>query len=177
MVEGGLPAVSLRRIASNLGVTAPALYAHFESKDALLAAIAEEEFSVLIDRLQDAAVGLDDPIDRIKAQSRAYVDHATSSPAMVQVMTVFRPGWSPQSLAPELAMASKSFEVSSVAVQEAMDAGRFHGADPLMASLTIWAAAHGVASVLLSRPQLGDDYESALVGSVIDAVVDGLLAD
>ena len=36
------------------------------------------------------------------------------------------------------------------------------------------AAVHGVATVLLARPQLGADYESALVDSVIDAVVDGL---
>ena len=64
--------------------------------------------------------------------------------------------------------------MSSVAIDDAIAAGLLRTDDPLMVGLTIWAAVHGVATVLLARPQLGADYESALVDSVIDAVVDGL---
>lgn len=176
MSSDGPTAVSLRRLAGRLGVTAPALYSHFDSKDALLAAIAADEFALLIERVESVADGVADPIERIRLQARAYVDHALDNPALFQVMTVFRPAWSPQQAAPELPMASKSFEVASAAVTEAVDAGLLRETDPLMASLTVWAAAHGVATILLARPQLGDDYESALADSVIDSVVEGLLA-
>jgi hypothetical protein len=41
--------------------------------------------------------------------------------------------------------------------------------------LTLWAAVHGVATVLAAGPNLGEDYERALVDSVVDSVVQGLL--
>ena len=176
LAREGLAAVSLRRLASGLGVTAPALYAHVASKDELLAAVAAEEFAELITAIESSTVGLEDPIDRIVAQSHAYVDHARAHPALFQLMTVFRPGWMPQPAAPELAMASRTFEVSSVAVHDAIAAGLLRETDPLMVGLTLWAAVHGVATVLLSEPNLGEDYELALVDSVITSVVQGLRA-
>lgn len=42
--EEGESALSLRRLASNLGVSRTAPYNHFENKDALLSAVAEEGF-------------------------------------------------------------------------------------------------------------------------------------
>lgn len=170
----GLSAVTLRGIARALGVTAPALYAHFGSKDQLLAAVAEEEFARLVQELAAATAGVEDPIERITAQSRAYVAAALANPALFEVMTVFRPAWVPQPAAAELPLASKAFELSAAHVQDAIDAGRIAETDVLLASLTLWAAVHGVATVLLARPGLGDDYEQALVESVIRSVVAGL---
>ncbi len=172
----GLAALSLRRLAAGLGVTAPALYAYFGSKDELLAALADEEFGELVAAIEASAAGRTDPIERIVAQSHAYVDHVRAHPALFELMTVFRPSSLPQPAATELAMASRTFETSSVAVDEAIAAGLLADTDPLMVSLTLWAAAHGVAAVLLAEPNLGDDVESALVDSVVGAVVRGLRA-
>lgn len=172
--DEGLSAVSLRRLAGSLGVTAPALYAHFSGKDELLEAVAEEEFGRLIVRLVDAADGVGPPVERVIAQCHAYVDHAVENPALFEVMTLFRPGWGYQPAAPELPLASKTFEVSAAAVQDAIDAGEFGATDALLASLTLWSAVHGVATVLLARPGLGAEYEQELVASVIDSVVEGL---
>lgn len=44
LAEEGIEALSLRRLAANLGVSRTAPYNHFESKDALLVAVAEEGF-------------------------------------------------------------------------------------------------------------------------------------
>jgi AcrR family transcriptional regulator len=170
----GVRALSLRPLAARFGVTAPALYAHFDSKESLLAAVAEEEFASLIAHLEGAVTGLADPVARIKAQCRAYVDYALSHPAFFEIIFVFRPAWAPQPAAEELPIASKSFEISAVAVEDAIAQGALRETDALKASLTIWAAIHGVASILLARPDLGADYESELITSVIDSVVAGL---
>ena len=170
----GLGALSLRPLARRLGVTAPALYAHFESKEALVAAVAQEEFATLLERMQDAAHVGAPPVETIKAQSRAYVEYAIEHPSLAQVMFVFAPAWAPDAGAAELPIATKAFEVGAVAVTEAIAAGELDGDDPLMVSLTIWSAVHGVATLLSARPALGHDYEQALVDSVIDSVVAGL---
>jgi AcrR family transcriptional regulator len=172
--DEGLAAVSLRRLAGSLGVTAPALYAHFSGKDELLEAVAEEEFTRLMTRLVEATEGIAAPVDRVVAQCHAYVDHALEHPALFQAMTRFRPAWAPQPAAPELPIASKAFELSAAAVQDAIDARDFGEPDVLLASLTLWSAVHGVATVLLARPGLDAADERALVDSVISSVVEGL---
>ena len=76
--EDGPSRVSLRSVARSLDVTAPALYAHVTDYDDLLAAVAEGEFAHLRERFD--AVDEDDPLDRLRALGRAYVDHARPSP-------------------------------------------------------------------------------------------------
>lgn len=177
VAEGGLAALSLRPLGARLGVTAPALYAHFDNKEAILVAVAETEFARLIERFELAIRGVEPPIDRIKAQSHAYVQHALEHPALFEILFVFRPAWSPNPDAPELPIASKAFEISATAVDDAIAAGLLGQSDSLMASLTIWSAVHGVATLLLARPALGADFEAALVESVINSVVAGLAAE
>lgn len=165
-------AVSLRRLAARLGVTAPALYAYFPSKEDLLRAVADEEFNRLASRLE--RVEEDDPVELIRARSHAYVDHALEHPALFRVMFLFRPDWVGSTKGDELLAASRAFAVAAVPVQQAIDDGRLRGEDALLASLTIWSAVHGVATVLLAGPGLPEAYERALVDSVIDSVLAGL---
>ena len=72
IVDRGIDDFSLRRLAARLGVTAPSLYRFFDSKDAIVAAIAETAFAELIDAIEQSAVGLDDPVAQIKARSRMH---------------------------------------------------------------------------------------------------------
>jgi AcrR family transcriptional regulator len=180
LVAEGLAAVSLRRLAARLGVTAPALYAHVDSKDDLIGALAEDEFARLIDHIElrtGTAPGADDdPVDRIRVQSRAYVEYALANPTLFQVMFVFRPDTVPQPDAPELPLASKAFAMAAVAVEDAIARRLLRETDSLLASLTIWSAVHGVATVLLASPGFAPDDERALIDSVIDSVVAGLAA-
>jgi AcrR family transcriptional regulator len=170
----GRDAVSLRRIAARLGVTAPALYAHYENKESLLAAVADDTFGRLIASLEASTEGVRDPLERIKAQSRAYVRFAIENPALFQVIFLFRPPWSYGAATAELPLVTKAFELSAAPVQEAIEAGRLRERDPLKASLTLFSAVHGVATLLVARPQLGERFESELVEAVLDSIVNGL---
>lgn len=170
----GLDACSVRRVAARLGVTAPALYAHIDDKDDLLRAVAELEFTRLIERFDAIGATEPDPLARVRAHARAYVDHALEDPALFRVMFLYRPAWSPQPNAQELPLATKAFEHASAAVEEAMAAGRLRAGDPLLASLAIWSAAHGVATVILAGIDLGPEYERRLADTVVDAVISGL---
>src|SRR4051812_42596272 len=89
IVDEGLAALSLRRIAGALDVTAPALYAYVADKSDLLRAVAEGELAALIDRFE--AVDEPDPVARVSAYCRAYVDHARDNPELYPVMFLFPP--------------------------------------------------------------------------------------
>lgn len=174
VVADGLEGMSLRRVAAVLGVTAPALYAHIDDKNDLLEAVATREFERLIDRLE--AIPATDPLERVRGFARAYIDHARSEPALFQVLFLFRPQWSPDSPMDEYSAATRAFGFAAATVDAAMQAGALRRDDPIKVSIALWAAAHGAATVTLAGLALGEEYEAAIVDTVIDNLVRGLAA-
>lgn len=171
IVADGLDALSLRRLAARLGVTAPALYAHVADKQDLLRAVADREFDALVARF--VAVEAAGPIERIRAHGRAYVAHARAHPELFATMFLFPPRIEPLDVpAAELPGATRAFAAAAEAVTEAIDAGLLHAEDPLLVALALWAGAHGVAQVLQLGFALPDGFAEALA----DEVTDGLLA-
>jgi len=172
LATDGLDGVSLRRIGAELGVTAPALYAHVDDKLDLLRGVAELEFERLIARFD--AIETRDPVEQIRQQAVAYVEHAREDPALFQVMFLFRPDWANQAAAEELPAASKAFTRGAAAIDAAMLSGALRTDDPLLVAIAIWAAAHGTASVLLAGMDLGAEYEARVIDTVIDNLIRGL---
>jgi AcrR family transcriptional regulator len=73
LVAGGPQAVSLRAIARDMGMTAPAIYRYFPSLDALIAELAGDlydELRVTVDAAGDTAPG--DPLGQLAAMGRAF---------------------------------------------------------------------------------------------------------
>lgn len=172
VVVDGPTSLSMRRLATQLGVTAPALYLHFDRKDAIVAAIVEEEFGRLIEQIEAAASTSDDAIAQIKAQSHAYVACAVANPALFAVMFANGSPWS--GARSDTPLVVKSWEIASLPIQRAIDQGRLREPDGLLAALTVWSAVHGVATLVVHGSGLTPPAEQRLVESVIDAVVDGL---
>ena len=170
--------LSLRRLAAVLGVTAPALYAHMEDKRDLLAAVAEQGFAELVSAFEQ--VEAEDPIERLFAYGRAYVDKAVDDPEVFRVMFVFRPGTVPMpEVDNELPAATAAFERPMVAVMDAMQVEEIHpDRDPLLTALTLWTTTHGLATVLLlgsggGRVRLPDNAEE-LISDVLWTTLEGL---
>jgi AcrR family transcriptional regulator len=175
IIDEGLAAVSLRRIAASLGVTAPALYAYVTDKRDLMRAVAEFEFGRLIARFE--AVEGSDPVERTRRTGRAYIEHAVENPELFRTMFLFPPDIALGSPADDvLPLATRAFEVGLTAITEAIETGAFRSMDPAMAALTMWTAAHGCADVLLLGFTVDDTARDALIDSVLDTTIAGLRA-
>lgn len=173
IVAGGLEALSLRGLAGQLGVTAPALYAHVRDKRDILQAIAEAEFAVLVARFR--AVATADPVERIKGQNRAYVEHACDRPQLFRVMFLFAPEV-PRADPPDgftLAASTEAFTTAAAAVGDAIAVGVIVADDPLLVTLALWAGVHGVAMILQLELGLPHALEDALVDEVTDRILAG----
>jgi AcrR family transcriptional regulator len=171
----GLDDVSLRRVGAALGVTAPALYAYVKDKRDLLRAIADMEFSALIDRFR--AVQSEDPMERIRGYSRAYIDHALENPELFKVMFLFQPriGLGP-GIGDDLPSATEAFELPARALTEAGEAGLLRGDDILVTTLATWIGMHGAAEVLLMGFELDEPFREKLIEATIDMVIVGISA-
>lgn len=75
----GLEAVTIARVAADLGVRAPSLYNHVASRDALLDGIAARAHAELAAALRDATVGRSGP-DAVRAAAHAYRAWAHAAP-------------------------------------------------------------------------------------------------
>jgi len=175
IIDEGLDAVSLRRVAGTLGVTAPALYAYVTDKRDLMRAVAEFEFGQLIARFE--AIDAPDPVVRVRAASRAYIDHAVANPELFRTMFLFPPDLSfGAPVDDELPIATHAFELSLTSITEAIEQGRFRPMEPVMAGLTLWTATHGCATVLLMGFAIDDDAREQLIDSLLDTMLAGFTA-
>lgn len=88
MREGGAAAVSLRAIARDLDVTAPALYRYFPTLDDLITALIVDAFTALADAVDaaDAAHPSHDYAGRVQAAFTAYRGWALAHPVDFQLI-------------------------------------------------------------------------------------------
>ena len=172
LVAEGLHAVSLRRVAASLGVTAPALYAHVVDKRDLLQGIVEREIDDLMDRFGDQRH--DNAYDQLRAMAISYVDYGLQNPDLFRAMFLFRPELTAEPRADQPALGSKIHEAFLNVVRQAKSAGTLDTDDAELAALTIWTTAHGVVTTLLSGPPLHIDLKNRLAEAAVDASLTGL---
>ena len=84
-------AVSIRAIADAAGVTPPSIYLHFADKTELLAAVCEVRFQDFDRCLEEAAAGVDDPLEALWARGRAYVRFWLDNPEHYRILFMTRP--------------------------------------------------------------------------------------
>ncbi|MFN8017576.1 MAG: TetR/AcrR family transcriptional regulator [Acidimicrobiales bacterium] len=173
--EQGLEALSLRPLARSLGVTAPALYAHVRDKQDLLRAVAEQAFESLAARFEAAPRDPADPLVRLRANGRAYIELAIERPSAFKVMFLFSPATLPGDHPDieQLPAATHAFALAAEAVEDAIAAGAIRTEDPTLAALTLWAGMHGVATVLQMGLGLDPATEQALIDEVTTRLLDG----
>jgi AcrR family transcriptional regulator len=145
----GATAVTTRRIASDVGVTAMAIYRHFRDKNALLDALVAIGFARWEARLAKAVKG-PTPMARIEGALRAYRDFALAEPRYFELMFLIprpRVPVAPGSLSQT---PSPSFGKVVQAVTEAMQARALPPGDPGRLMLMVWATAHGLVALHFS---------------------------
>ena len=159
--------LSVRGLARQLDVTAPAIYDHMESKDAVLRAVAASGYDELRTAYSTTA---DTAIERMRERAIAYVEFARTRPELFRLMFMFRPNAIAIEADNELGAATDVFETGVDDVRQAIADGSLVDRDPIQVTLTLWAAIHGVATVSIVAPPVAD----AVAADVIDAMFRGL---
>jgi AcrR family transcriptional regulator len=171
---GSEAAVSIRAVADRVGVTPPSIYLHFPDKEALLEAVCAEVFTQLDTAMEEAARAADNPFTALRERGLAYVRFALANPEQYRLVLMRRreldigPG-DLEELASEGAFAHLLDSV-----RECQRTGVFvTDEDPVQLALACWAAAHGVAALMIAHPWLTIDAE-ALLTRVIESMGLGL---
>lgn len=175
--EEGAAALSLREVARRAGVTHAAPYRHFASKEALVAAVAEEGFRTMRETLVgalDPAAGPGENLGRIGV---AYVRFAVGHPSHFRVM--YGTGQGDPASFPEMEEAGRgAFDVLVTTVEAGVRAGELRDEPIPSLSLAAWSIVHGLASLLVEGklpPDTGRPEDLARV--VTGMLIRGLAAE
>src|SRR5262245_13463454 len=172
-VRDGYEGVSMRKLAERIGCSHANLYLHFKDKEALFNCLVEESFDQFGEGLhrmiESARTG--DPVTLVRKAGRAYVEFGVANPSVYEFAFLMRRPGPSRPREP-----SVTYERLQSLVRRCMEEKRFRRMDVDAASQALWAAAHGITSLLILRPKFAWADRDKLIGQVIDAAVDALLA-
>lgn len=166
--RGGYESVSMRSIAETLGVSHASLYAYFEDKEAIFDALVAESFDQLAAALRGLPGRNGDPVRFLKRAARKYIEFGLKNPGAYEFAFILRRP--PAAQKPHLA-----YDYLRGAVQRCIDANRLRTRNVDAASQTLWAAMHGLTSLLILRPSFPWAKQKTLIGLMIESAVDGLV--
>lgn len=173
LVEEGYNNLSMRKIARAVGCSATSIYLHFENKDALFHALIDEGFARLNEAVQDTAAAHADPVGRLEALSRRYVDFGLDNPEYYEVMFMLHPERMARYPAEKYRRARRNLELFAEALEAGAAAGQFDVDDPAVAASVLWASLHGATSLLLARRMDVKIPREAFVEAVVRHAIAG----
>lgn len=147
--ELGEEGMTMRAIASRLGISATGLYQHFESKASILREIRFHGVRMLQQALHSAS-DAPDVRKRLEDMARAYVGFARGNPWLYKVLFLDEElDWAslPED---ERREALMPLSTAGTTIREGIASGTFRAdLDAEQAVLLTWASLHGLASLML----------------------------
>lgn len=170
-VRDGYESFSMRKLAAALGCSPGAIYLYFENREDLFRSLVEESFARLyasLSALADEPGG--DPVDRLKRGLHLYVDWGMRHPDDYRTAFLLAPP------SPGPYRTHRAFDVLRRMVADCLPPGKGRKESAETASQAIWAAVHGITSLLIQRPSFPWRTRESVTGRVIESAVDGALA-
>ncbi len=148
-LSDGLEGFSMRKLAKTVGVTAPALYRHYPSKESLLIAMIGEAYRMFAQYIYRALSGRS-PAERLERAGTGYLDFALEHPEMYEMLYISPHHLGLDDYPPEVLEVSAAIgQFWQDRIRECIEQGIFRDGDPDELSLTMWAHAHGLITIYL----------------------------
>ena len=166
-------AISLRAIAKQIGVSAPALYRHYADRESLLAELAISGFAAL--RQQLLSVDQHAPRAALIGIGLAYVAFAQSEPNLYRLM--FGGQVLPRGVHPRLDDAGKAaFQVLEDTVERARHSGYLKPMPLALMTATAWSLVHGLSQLTIDGHLPNADAEPHLAEGITSLLLEGAIA-
>lgn len=165
---GSTEGMTLRAVARAAGVTAPAIYAHFATRDALLTAVLEHRFAGLASALRSAAGDEADARSTVRSRSLAYVRYAREHPA--HYAALFGPEADHLGVAFE---GSPGEDLFALLLEPLTELVALHDLpdEPFDLATDVWAALHGMVSLRASQSRFPWPDATAQVDRLLDRML------
>lgn len=140
----GLKGLSMRKLAREVGVTAPALYRYYDGREAVLADLVRRAHHVFLDYLR-RGLEAPTPLERFLSAGEGYLDFALEHPRWYAIMFSGPERLGMDAIPEDIqSMGCAIHQFWNDRVTECMRAGVLKDNTPEDVGLTLWAHAHGL---------------------------------
>ena len=184
-LEEGYEATTIRRIADRVGVSAPALYLYFHDKEAMMLALCDQTFGLLIERITEIEKTVSDPLERVRRFGDAYARFGLENPDEYRLVFIGnnipesirkighrmptddpnRPGVGGALVFSRLVALLSQLEASGVELNY----------PPETCAELCWMGIHGVVAALIMKPDFPWSNRETLIQGMQDIVIKGIL--
>ena len=177
-LDEGLEGFSMRKLASHVGVTAPALYRHYEGKEEVILDVVSEAYRIQMEYLS-RALAASTAEERFSGAGEAYMEFALQNPRLYELLYNYADVLGLASIPEETAARARAVgQFWQDRVREMMGAGLLKEGDPDQVSATFWALAHGIITLYVQGVlPLDEDGVRAFAWVVFARVLDGLATE
>ena len=167
----GTDGVTMRQIASELGVSPTTAYRYFQNKEEILAAVRASAFNAFCEVIEAAAASSPDPRRSARVVGDAYLEFAIRHPDAYRMM--FDVNQAALSNSRELTEALERAKTCMVTyVEPLVERGFLHGEVRALGQM-LWAAAHGLVMLRLSGVIAEDAELRSLHEKTMSSIVRG----
>ena len=138
-------ALTIRRLAAEVGTSTMAVYTHFGSMDDLRHEVRREGFARLAAHMAGVSP-TNDPVADISALGWAYVANGLVNPNLYRVMFL-----EAAVDVDEHAVGDATFLPVVAATERCIEAGRFDDRDALSMAIQLWTTTHAMVTIVLAE--------------------------
>jgi AcrR family transcriptional regulator len=170
----GRKGTTIRAIAERVGISSTALYFHFDDLDSILFEICDATYAGLSERFDRDASRHANPVQRVVAMMRSYVDFGLLHP-QAYALSFIEPkkghlhaeaeGKTPQS--------EQALSRFAQAVAQARQAAGNSGLDAGSITHLLWFASHGLVTMAIARPEVLPHKASTMAKSLAALLAKG----
>ncbi len=175
-VEHGYEGATIRKIADEVGLSSTALYMHFSEKGEILHEICRGAFEQLICENR-AITAVDEPAEtKLRHMLEAYVRFGFTNPNAYRLVYLTRPveaRHGAQTAAQQ--MGAELFRTFEDLLAQLIAADRLRVDNAKLAGQVFWAGAHGIVSLVITKPYFSWVERDLLTKTMIDALITGLI--
>jgi AcrR family transcriptional regulator len=176
-VAHGYEAATIRKIADEVGVSSTALYMHFRDKDQILLEICTGAMEELLAGNRQISAMPIDAVARVRLILEGYVRFALQHPNAYRLVFCSSPGVdSIRRQHASMQLGSECLDRFASVVREIAAQGRLRG-DPATVHQVLWAACHGMVTLMLTKPEFDWAPPEELSSTMLDGLLHGLIAD
>ena len=147
-VEKGIEQTTIRNIADAISYSVGTVYVYFKDKNDILHELHTLGF-IQLGAEMNILFNVADPMERLKALGRVYINFALKNPDMYDLMFSLRAPMDfleAQDKA-EWPEGANAFDVLKTTVTQCIEAGYFSGLETEAASFMIWGTVHGMCAL------------------------------
>jgi AcrR family transcriptional regulator len=169
-------ALSIRAVASAVGVTPPSIYLHFADRNDLIFAVCERHAESLERAMDEAVEGVDEPWERLRQRGWAYLRWGLDNPEHYRLLMMCRPDRTPERFVDYRLRDTTGLDRVSEDVSRVFGESQPTEA-VLQTSELLWMMIHGVVSMLISKPAFPFGAPEAVYNRLFHLVRRGLAGD